>query len=69
MKMNLLVFLVLTLVFLALFTGCMKDKETCNYDGICQDNETDNCVDCENVLGRGVDVPAEVQDIDKSTGP
>ena len=53
---------ILSLVFLLLLltmavTGCMKEKEVCNYDAICTPDETDNCADCKNVLGRDVGEP------------
>ncbi len=50
--------LMLFLLLLNLFlTGCMKEKEICNYDAICSEEETDNCADCKNVLGRDVAEP------------
>jgi len=51
--------LILILLFLVLFSfsGCVRENEVCNYDSICTANETDNCADCQNVLGRAVDVP------------
>ena len=40
--------------------GCIPPQETiCNYDGVCDDWETDNCVDCIDVLGRGVQVVSD----------
>jgi hypothetical protein len=29
--------------------------EVCDYDGVCLVNETDNCADCKDVLGRDVE--------------
>ena len=48
-------------LLLTLFvSGCMRsDDMICNYDGICDDDETDNCPDCANVLGRGVPYPVD----------
>lgn len=38
-----------------LVAGCMNPPDVeCNYDGVCEDWETDNCPDCIDVLGRGV---------------
>ncbi|PIN81291.1 hypothetical protein COV13_01705 [Candidatus Woesearchaeota archaeon CG10_big_fil_rev_8_21_14_0_10_32_9] len=58
----------LSLMFLLIIltiavTGCMKEKEVCNYDAVCTADETDNCADCKNVMGRDVGEPTnqEVQ--------
>ena len=48
------------LIITMLLTGCMRPNNTiCNYDGVCEDNETDNCPDCEDVIGRGLPLPPE----------
>ncbi len=36
-------------------SGCMREPEVCDYDGVCLVNETDNCADCKDVLGRDVE--------------
>lgn len=51
--------LIISMAFFLLFVaGCMKDPEVCNYDGQCSNDETDNCADCQSVLGRDVNPPA-----------
>lgn len=51
----LLIFLIMASFLL---TSCMAPPDMrCNYDGICEDWETDNCPDCADVLGRGVPIP------------
>jgi hypothetical protein len=49
----------LTFVLASLvISGCsMREPEVCNYNGICAVNETDNCADCKDVLGRDVKDP------------
>ncbi|MCF7867027.1 hypothetical protein K9L67_05850 [Candidatus Woesearchaeota archaeon] len=64
-----LAFLMIILILLVVLTSCMKDPEVCDYDGYCGDNETNNCVDCENVIGRGLDLPPDVQTKTSETGP
>lgn len=50
----------LVLAVLLLVSGCMRSPDImCNYDGVCQEWETDDCPDCRNVLGRGVDILPE----------
>lgn len=50
--------LLLMFIFASLvISGCMKEPEVCNYDAICTVNETDNCVDCKEVLGRDAKDP------------
>lgn len=49
----LLTFILATVVI----SGCMREPEVCNYNGICTVNETDNCADCKDVLGRDVKDP------------
>lgn len=47
--------LLLSFVLVSLaISGCISEPEVCNYDQICTQDETDNCVDCKNVLGRDV---------------
>jgi hypothetical protein len=46
--------LFLMIIALLSISGCMREPEVCNYDGICLINETDNCADCKDVLGRDV---------------
>ncbi len=48
--------LLLVILVLALFvSGCMRPVDMkCNYDGVCDEWETDDCPDCIDVLGRGV---------------
>ncbi len=56
MKIKTTIMLILMLS-LILITGCMRSPETkCNYDGICDKNDTDDCPDCADVLGRGVQI-------------
>ncbi|MCC7574431.1 hypothetical protein KO361_02475 [Candidatus Woesearchaeota archaeon] len=56
--MNKKVIVLVLLILSVLATGCMRSPETrCNYDGICEDWETDDCPDCADVLGRGVQIP------------
>jgi hypothetical protein len=38
-------------------SGCVKEPEVCDYNGICLESETDNCADCKDVLGRDVKDP------------
>jgi len=52
-----IIILMLLFVLLVAVTGCMRDPGVCNYDGVCQDDETNNCQDCHNVLGRDIAVP------------
>lgn len=47
---------ILLLLLLVAVTGCVKEAEVCNYDGICVDDETDECADCKDVLGRDIEV-------------
>lgn len=48
---------ILILLSLLLLSACMRPQDTrCNYDGVCDDWETDDCPDCADVLGRGVPV-------------
>lgn len=49
----LITFILATLVL----SGCIREPEVCNYDGICTEDETDNCVDCKEVIGRDVKDP------------
>lgn len=51
----------LLLVVAVALSGCVNKPEICNYDGVCQANETNSCVDCRDVLGRGVDILPQVQ--------
>jgi hypothetical protein len=47
----LLTFILATVVI----SGCsIREPEVCNYNGVCAVNETDNCADCKDVLGRDV---------------
>lgn len=51
-------FLFVLLVLSFFVFGCVAPSDTvCNYDGVCSDDETDDCVDCADVIGRGVPVP------------
>jgi hypothetical protein len=38
-------------------SGCVKEPEVCDYNGVCIQSETDNCADCQDVLGRDVKDP------------
>jgi hypothetical protein len=49
--------LLLIIAALLSISGCMREPEVCNYDGVCLINETDNCADCKDVLGRDVKDP------------
>ena len=49
----------LALVLAVALSGCMRKPEVCNYDSVCQENETNDCVDCRDVLGRGLDPVTE----------
>jgi hypothetical protein len=52
------VVLLLTFILAVLvISGCVKEPEVCDYNKICADNETDNCVDCKDVIGRDVQDP------------
>ena len=51
------VIMALLLVLAMMVSGCVSEKEVCNYDGICTPDETDNCADCKGVLGRDVPEP------------
>lgn len=63
MRKKLTLLLIALLLFAVLLvSGCFEDDEVCNYDGVCTDDETNGCVDCKDVLGRGVQVKPEVQD-------
>ena len=43
--------------------GCMAPPDmVCNFDGVCEDWETDNCPDCVDVLGRGVQFHEDTSD-------
>lgn len=54
-KMIIMSLLILATMVLA---GCMRSNEViCNYDGACEETETDDCPDCEDVLGRGLPLP------------
>ena len=56
MKIKML--LIFLLIIAVLISGCMRPIDIkCNYDGVCDDWETDDCVDCKDVLGRGVPIP------------
>jgi len=47
------IFVIVCMVFL--LVGCINSGDiVCNYDGVCDDVETDNCPDCKDVLGRCV---------------
>ncbi len=46
------------LALLLVVSGCVRaDDIVCNYDGVCDDWETDDCIDCKDVAGRGVPIP------------
>lgn len=45
------------LLGMILVSGCVSEPEVCDYDAICLQNETDNCADCKDVLGRDVKDP------------
>lgn len=58
-------FVVIMLILLVLIfavTGCMRPPQVCNYDGICTEDETDDCVDCKNTLGRDIPLPTDSTD-------
>lgn len=49
--------IIVLLIVLTLLTSCVRSDEIkCNYDGVCDDWETDDCPDCRDVLGRGVQI-------------
>lgn len=55
-----IIILALLITLTTLITGCMRPNDTiCNYDGVCTEDETDDCPDCEDVMGRGVPVPPD----------
>lgn len=60
--------ILIVLVILSLtIVGCMREPEVCNYDKVCAENETDNCIDCKDVLGRDVvDVTGNVIYVDNN---
>ena len=52
-----------TIVFIALLLVAflvgvsqpgIAEPEVCNYNAICTPDETDNCIDCQDVLGRDI---------------
>lgn len=47
------------LILVVALTGCMREPGVCNYDGTCTEDETDECADCKNTLGRDVKVPSD----------
>ncbi len=50
--------LILILVLAAvLLSACMREPEVCNYNKVCETNETDNCIDCQSTLGRDIPLP------------
>lgn len=60
-KISALIFL-LIIVAIAV-TGCMREKEVCNYDSVCTENETDNCADCAHVMGRDIAEPTSPEQV------
>jgi starvation-inducible outer membrane lipoprotein len=54
LRITLVVFLLLGAVMLS---ACVSEPEVCNYNKVCEQNETDNCADCRDVLGRDVKSP------------
>lgn len=55
--MKIKLFLLLLIILSITIMGCMRPNDSiCNYDGVCEDSETDDCVDCIDVLGRGVQI-------------
>jgi hypothetical protein len=66
--MNKKIILIVLLIISVLAIGCMRSSEMhCNYDGFCDDWETDDCPDCADVLGRGIPVPPVVNDLDEQS--
>jgi len=61
-----LIFALMLSFLLVSISGCVKDSEVCNYDGICTHDETDGCADCQNVLGRAIQLPKEYQEPQRS---
>jgi len=57
MNVKMLSLMFLLIILTVVVTGCMKEKEVCDYDSICTTDETDNCADCKNVMGRDVGEP------------
>lgn len=56
-KLTSIIAIILLLAAFSVFVaGCVRQPEICNYDKVCDDVETDNCIDCVDVLGRNVDV-------------
>ena len=66
---KILAILMILFALLVVMTACMRENTVCDYNGYCSDNETDNCKDCENVMGRGIDVPPSAQTETSETGP
>ena len=61
MKKTMLLLLVLMMASLLLTSCVVPPDMKCNFDGVCDDWETDNCPDCIDVLGRGVQpIPSKV---------
>jgi len=57
-RKELVVLALLLVVSVLVISGCVREPEVCNYDRICTAEETDNCVDCANVLDRNGDAQA-----------
>lgn len=66
-KISLFIIGILIISSLLLVSGCVREDEVCNYDAICTDDETDNCADCENVLGRAVLIDKQYADKEYSS--
>lgn len=59
---SIIAIILLLAAFSVFVAGCMGQPEICNYDKVCDDVETDNCIDCVDVLGRGVDIITQTDD-------
>ena len=65
---SIVILLLLLSAFAIFVSGCMNIQEVCNYDSVCDEGETDNCIDCVDVLGRGVDIVVKTDDVNQPVG-
>ena len=49
------------LILILALTGCMREPGICNYDGVCTEDETDECADCKNTAGRDIPIPSNTE--------
>jgi hypothetical protein len=54
--------IILLIILVIAITGCMRPPDIkCNYDGECENWETNDCVDCVDIIGRGVPIPDDIE--------